>query len=348
MNQRWTALPPTNGRMAISNRLLGTTMRGWIFLGLAGILASCGGDKQDSSAADPEDLPLQPPDPADGFQFSFSTTVDAYSEAWVCSVYPAPYEELSPVQWIEYDVTPGLHHMTLATPSLVGSVLEPGIYDCQSLLEEQMGEDSNYTMFFGLGAGDPVGEMHLPDGVAANMPAGLDVIHEIHYVNATDQPVEVETYVNAYTIPLSEVETGIWGGQVRDETIHIPAGGQATEWSRCVMNEDVEVLFLASHTHELGTKFTIRTFDGENTGDIIFENDDWHDPKITQYDPPLVVPAGTGFEWTCDFTNPNEHDVNYGPTSEDEMCNMTMVHTPQSLSAWCDIVETSDGVIWKP
>ena len=71
MNQCWTALPTTNGRMAISNRLLGTTMRGWIFLGLAGILASCGGDKQDSSAADPEDLPLQPPDPADGFQFSF-------------------------------------------------------------------------------------------------------------------------------------------------------------------------------------------------------------------------------------------------------------------------------------
>ena len=69
-------------------------MRGWMFFGMLFLLTSCGGDDKDSAAAEPEDLPLQPPDPADGFQFSFSTTVDAYSEAWVCTVYPAPYEEL--------------------------------------------------------------------------------------------------------------------------------------------------------------------------------------------------------------------------------------------------------------
>ena len=34
------------------------------------------------------------------------------------------------------------------------------------------------------------------------------------------------------------------------------------------MNEDVDVLFLASHTHKLGIEFTIRLFDGENSGDI--------------------------------------------------------------------------------
>jgi hypothetical protein len=135
---------------------------------------------------------------------------------------------------------------------------------------------------------------------------------------------------------------------VRDETIHLPAGSEATEWSRCVMNEDVDVIFLASHTHELATNFTIRPFDGETTGEIIFSNDDWHDPMITQYDPPISVPAGTGFEWTCTYQNTKEQDVNYGLTAEDEMCNMAMVHTPQSMTAWCDIVETSDGVIWEP
>ena len=274
--------------------------------------------------------------------------MEPYTEAWLCSVYPAPYDQVSPVNWIEYQVTPGLHHMTIATPSLFQSLLEPGVYDCESLLEEQMGPESNYTMAFGLGSGEPEGEMHLPEGVVANLPAGIDIIHEIHYLNTTDTAVDVSTYVNAYTIPSSEVQDGIWGGQVRDENILIPAGGTATEWSRCVMNEDVEVLFLASHTHELGTQFTVRTFDGENTGEIVLENDDWHDPKITQYDPPLVVPAGSGFEWTCEFTNPNEHDVSYGTSATDEMCNMTMVHTPQSFSALCSVVETSDGVIWEP
>ena len=316
----------------------------WIVVGSLG----CVQQGTDSANTEARDSILPVPDPQDGFQFAFSTVVEPYTEAWLCSVYPAPYEGLSPINWVEYQVTPGLHHMTIATPSLFQSLLEPGVYDCQTLLEEQMGPESNYTMAFGLGSGEPEGEIRLPEGVVANLPAGIDIIHEIHYVNPTDVAVDVSTYVNAYTLPSDQVTSGIWGGQVRDETIHIPAGETATEWSRCVMNEDVEVHFLASHTHELGTQFTIRQFDGEDVGDVIFSNDDWHDPKITQYDPPLVVPAGTGFEWTCEFMNPNDRDVHYGSTAEDEMCNMTLVHTPQSLSAWCDVVETSDGVIWEP
>ncbi len=323
-------------------------MRNPVFLVILLSVFSCGSEPEDSSSEAFDSVILAPPDESEGFQFAFSTIVPAYTEGWICAVYPAPYDELSPVNWIEYKVTPGMHHMTLATPSLLGSVLEPGLYDCKTLLEEQMGEDSNYTMFFGLGAGESEATMHLPDGVVANMPSGLDIIHEIHYVNTTDQDKEIYSYVNAYTIPTSEITDGIWGGQVRDETLDIPAGSQATEWSRCVMNEDVNVLFLASHMHELGINFEIRPFDGKTTGDMIFSNDDWHDPKITQYDPPLVVPAGTGFEWRCTFDNPTEQDVTYGLTAADEMCNMTMVHTPQSMSAWCDVVETSDGVIWTP
>ena len=313
----------------------------------------CGTNEQQNnqkttSITDEELPPLKAPDAEEGFQFSFTTTVDPYTEIWKCAVYPAPYDELSPVNWIEYQVTPGLHHMTIATPSLLTSMLEPGVYDCQTLLEDLMGPDSNYTMAFGLGAGDPIGEMHLPDGVAAQLPPRIDIIHEIHYVNTTAESKEVSAYVNAYTMELQDVEKGLWGGQVRDETILVPAGRETTEWSRCIMNRDVEVLFLASHTHELGKKFTIKLFDGTHAGETVFENTNWHDPKITQYDPPLVIPAGKGFEWTCDFFNPNDHDVTYGSGAYDEMCNMTIVHTPQDFSAACEVVETSDGVIWTP
>ena len=322
-------------------------MNPWLSLSIIALTLGCTDQSKDSAV--PTDGPtLAPPAPEDGFQFAYSTIVEPYSEAWVCGVYPAPYSEISPVNWVEYEVTPGLHHTTIATPSLFGSVLEAGEYDCKELLDVTMGEDSEYTMAFGLGAGEPTGEIRLPDGVAANLPAGIDIIHEIHFVNPTDEPIEAYSYINAYTLPFDEVEEGIWGGQIRDETISIPPQSEATEWSRCVMNEDVEVHFLASHTHELGINFTIRTFDGKEVGDVIFSNDDWHDPKITQYDPPLVVPAGTGFKWSCDYYNPTDAEVTYGDGASFEMCNMTLVHTPQSLTAWCDVVETSDGVIWKP
>ena len=99
--------------------------------------------------------------------------------------------------------------------------------------------------------------------------------------------------------------------------------------------------------HELGIGFTIAPFDGTETGDIIYSNDDWHIPNIVQYDPPLVIPAGTGFEWTCTWQNPGDEMVTYGSTAQDEMCNPAMVFSPFSVTADCEVVETSDGVLWQ-
>ena len=335
-------------------------MRWTVVLGVFGLMAACaeGSDSPSASSADttvptpdagdtsaaPRTVtPLEPPAKGEGFQLKMTYTVPAYTEAWICTVYPLPVDTISPVNWVEYEQNDGLHHMTISTPGFVQGLLEYGTYDCNELYEKAM---EDLIMVFGSQGGG--GKLQLPEGVAANFVPGLDIVHEVHYVNATAEPVEVASYINAYTIPVNEVEAGIWGGQVRDETIAIPANSEHTEWTRCVMNEDVDVLFLASHTHELGIEFTIRRFDGENSGEIFYRNTDWHDPKIVQYDPPLVLKAGEGFEYSCTWKNDSEQPVQYGLTSTDEMCNLALVHTPQSMTALCEVVETSDGVLWAP
>lgn len=128
-------------------------------------------------------------------------------------------------------------------------------------------------------------------------------------------------------------------------TLTLPDGGAHTEWSRCVMNEDVEVQFLASHTHALATEFTIAPYDGAVTGEVFYTNADWHDPMIEQYTTPMVVPAGQGFEFACTWFNDGEETINYGLLSTDEMCNMAIVFTPFSVTAECEVVETSDGYL---
>ena len=310
------------------------------------MLHGCSDPKEADSAA-PADpgVQLEPPASEEGFQFSFEAVVPAYSEAWVCSVYDFPIEDASSVSWVEYAVTKGMHHMTLSTPGLTGGLIEPGEYSCEDLYSdsELMG---NQVMFFGLGAGNEEGTMHLPDGVAANFIPGLDVIHEMHYVNTLGEDVRIESKINAYTMPAEDVVDGIWGGQIRDEHIEIPPNSEHSEWTRCVFNEDVEVHFLASHMHGKGTKFTIRDFDGESTGDIYYTATDWHDPLITQYNPPRVYPAGTGFEFECTWYNGTDEPVQYGDSADEEMCNMSVVHTPQSMTANCDVVESSDGYLW--
>lgn len=309
-------------------------------IALLSLLAACTPAAEDPADARPT---LDPPAEGEGFQLSMEATVGPYEEAWLCAVYPIPIDAPSPVNWMEFVQTPNLHHMTLSTPSLTGHPFEPGMYDCNDLYAEML---SDQIMFYG-NQGFAEGEMHLPEGVAATFPTGVDVLHEVHYVNPTDQEIDLYSIVNAYTIPSDEVTSGIWGGQVRDEHIEIPAAAEHTEWSRCVMNEDVDVIFLASHTHELGIDFTIKPFDGTTVGEAFYSNNDWHDPKIVQYDPPLHIPAGSGFEWSCTWRNTHDTPVTYGLTSKDEMCNLAIVHMPFSLSAQCEVVETSDGVIWE-
>lgn len=301
----------------------------------------------DSAALDPNTPTLEPPPEGEGFQLAMDVVAPAGSEIWVCEVYPMPLKGGANINRVRMQQTPGTHHLTLSTLGLLGGgELEYGRYDCNDLY----GDDSlmeNQVMFYG-NQGDAEHEMTLPEGIAATFPGQLDIIHEVHYVNATLEDVNVFSRVNAYVMPPEEFVEGIWGGQVRDEFIEIPAASEHTEWTRCVMNRDVEVLFLASHMHGRGELFTIAPFDGETVGDILYENDDWHVPKITQFEEPLIVPKGAGFEWACTWQNNDDHPVIYGSDSTDEMCNLSIVFTPFDTTALCEVVESSDGHLWSP
>jgi hypothetical protein len=149
-------------------------------------------------------------------------------------------------------------------------------------------------------------------------------------------------------MPADQVKAGVFGGSVRDQHIVLPPRTQHTEWTRCVMNEDVDVLFLASHMHGLGVEFTIAPFDGKNVGEVFYRKTDWQDPHITQYDPGMQIKKGTGFEWRCTWNNTTPNEVHYGLSAADEMCNLTLVFTPFSLTALCEEVASSDGVLWHP
>lgn len=313
-----------------------------LLIALSFALAAC------PSGEAPAPLPtLDPPRAGSGFQMTLlDVVVEPGTEVQVCDVYDLPTEQISYVNRVEYIQNPGMHHATLSTVALSGHELPEGRHDCSDIYSD-LAVMEDQVMFFGnQGLGEDT--MQLPDGIAATLPAGMQILHELHYVNVSDEPVELYSYINAYTIPEVLVESGIWGGSVRDEFINIPPESEHTEWTRCVFNRDVEVLFLASHTHDLGTLFTVAPFDGvETVGEIFYANDDLHTPKIVQYDPPLVIPEGEGFEWACTWRNDSHEAVEYGPSALDEMCNLSVVHTPFDLGARCEVVESSDGVLWE-
>lgn len=303
-------------------------------------LAAC--SSEPAAMPSPGDLALPPPAPTEGFQMALDAVAEPGEELWLCQVGTSPgYGSVGHVISRQPE---GVHHMDIMVLSLTGLAIPNGTYDCAELYEAH--PELMESGIFLYAAQRAEQEILLPEGVAAVLPPRLQVMHEIHYINTTSEPAAVWSRVNAYKVPHSTVEQQIWGFTVRDAHLEVPAHAEHTEWTRCVMNRDVDVLFMSSHTHELGRRVQIRRFDGTTVSEPhLYENTDWHAPALLQFDTPLHVAAGTGFEFRCEFDNPRDETVRWGFRAIDEMCQMALVFTPGDMSAECEVVETSDGVI---
>ena len=64
-----------------------------LFLMLVG--ACSGTDKESDTGSEALVDSLTPPDPSEGFQVSMTTTVEPFTEAWICQVYTIPIEEMT-------------------------------------------------------------------------------------------------------------------------------------------------------------------------------------------------------------------------------------------------------------
>ena len=116
-----------------------------VFVALSLLSAGCGGE---TTSEEPSATPeyLAPPEEGEGFQFVFDGVAPAYTEVWLCMVYTIPIDEPSAVNWVEFESTPGIHHMTLSAPGLTPIGMEQGMFDCEDIYTDLMGEA---IMFFG-------------------------------------------------------------------------------------------------------------------------------------------------------------------------------------------------------
>jgi hypothetical protein len=287
---------------------------------------------------------LAPPPKDQGFQLAAQTKAEPGEEIWKCFISDLPTSTFYDVNHVESVQNESMHHMDIAGLLFTGVDLDPGEYDCAPLYEKYPALMEEGLTIYAAQHGKQ--EIKLPEGVSANLPPALRVMHELHFVNTSSEPVDVFSKVNIYQYPKEKVTDNIWGVAVRDRNINIPPKSEHTEWTRCVMNEDIDVLFITSHTHQLARKTTIHTFDGKSTGPQIFENTEWQSPNLLSFtDKPLHVAKGQGFEFACMFQNTGDAEVKWGFKSTDEMCQIAVVFTPSTSTAECTVVETSDGVL---
>jgi hypothetical protein len=312
---------------------------------LSGSLLACGDDDSPTPKADagPPD-PLTPPGEDEGVQFAMDVTAPPNTEVWRCQVAHIPgvrSGELLDFNRVESKQSPNIHHMDLAV--LTMNDIDEGDYDCNELYAAHPSLMEEITLY---ASQHPEQKLTLPAGTVAEVPSGLKTMLEVHYVNTTDKQQSVFTRINGYWIDPLQVKQRIWGRAVRDLNIKVPAGKSTDEWTRCVMSDDIDLLVLSTHTHQLAMDTEVFRWDGAQVGEKIYTNEDWHAPQLMDLTAaPLHVKKGEGFEFHCHYENPTGADVTWGFKSTDEMCQMALVYTPGDPAIECKQIASSDGLL---
>ena len=190
--------------------------------------------------------------------------------------------------------------------------------------------------------------IQLPPGVAFTLEASQMIRMELHYINATDEPQELRATTTFFEMPESEFEQEADFLFIGNPEINLPAAQPPVEPEVITLGPsflplpaelaDVNIFAITGHQHHWGIDVQVSlATDAGDEGTPVYapENFQWDEPETTYHDPPLTVPAGGGFNFTCSWQNFSEEQVGFGESVNDEMCFFWAYYYPSRGSRIC-------------
>jgi hypothetical protein len=187
-------------------------------------------------------------------------------------------------------------------------------------------------------------KLTLPDKVAYTFDANQMVRIEMHYINSTDQPIDVHATAEFYAVPESEIRDEANILFIGTPDIMIPGGAAMdikTYFSpmRASLDLDDSKFFaITGHTHHFGTNVTVATAPTSGgTRKSVYQPApfSWSEPETTVHRPEFKVPDGGGFDITCSYHNTSAQTVTFGESANDEMCFFWAYYYPSKGSHVC-------------
>lgn len=292
---------------------------------------------------------LAPPEPTKGVQYRMLEAVAPGQEFYGCKLVTAPPEGLY-INREETRFGPGGHHVLLyRTPyteiPLTNELGEP--VDAREVHDCSAGATALWKVNGVLGGSESFGSKglldELPEGVAVAIEPGAVLLMSTHYLNATPAPIEVDSRINLYTIPKSQVvaEAGVL--YFDNPIIRVPALGESTARMRCPVPKDISIVSLQSHMHKRGVRFAANVAGAEGTAaGELYATEAWQEPPVAEFNPPLAVAAGQRIDYRCEYQSSQPHDVVRGLTEADEMCQLIGPYYPRDRRL--EACEDEDGV----
>lgn len=165
-------------------------------------------------------------------------------------------------------------------------------------------------------------DLTFPEGIGQVYYGGQKIIIDYHYFNTSDDAVEARVATNFHLVEKERVRKIARGYSVMHVGFTIPPLGKASATAQCVFNHDVLVAGIQRHTHRLGTDYTVWSVDKDENLTKLWKSSDWQDDIQFTFDEPVLVRAGEGYRYQCDFENNENRTITFGTKATDEMCNL--------------------------
>ena len=281
------------------------------------VLAACGGSSDPST--DPDAAADAFVDP-DGFVslLAGDWNLAPGEEGYFCvyatvpeDVYINAFRPLGP---------PGTHHTVLTT--YAGATPADGTVRCSVGTNGQ-------NMIYGSGVGAP--DFVFPPTVGLHLRKGQRLLLNLHLYNATDNPLNGTSgalYKPTTAAEVSNLAELVLAGPT--VTLNVPTG-VSTQSGNCqltnVASEPIHVFALSQHMHKLGTH--MKSVINRPT-ELVLQDEPYNFEEQTFHlvEPHIQLMPNDTLTTHCTFNNTTGAPVQFGESSDDEMCFSDIFYYP--------------------
>jgi hypothetical protein len=259
--------------------------------------------------------------------FTMQLSIGAGTETTLCQFVKMPAGKSYMIS-AHHEYTPGSHHMLLYRTDV--TTIDPSLSGVQDCYEGGGGTIMSHVRGVLYGSQEPMGMTMLPDGVGYEIQSEEVLLLQVHYLNATMQPLDSTVKVTLHTVPQKVANlAGVLF--FYDPFIDVPPMSTATANARCTLPQDITLLGVFPHYHARGVGYRayLDLPSQPAAADPFYTSTDWNHPAPWTGGP-MKIAASTAIRWYCDYDNTSGSDEYFqGPSARtNEMCMFTGAYYP--------------------
>jgi hypothetical protein len=326
------ALAPFSRRSGAGSPML-CAMQKSVLLGLLAIaVVGCGGKPSDGEGDDamtpPGDGSIQIPDAPpipEGFTKLIGRTWSLQAgqqDIYRCVRVTVPQDMY--ITNIMAQAPLGTHHtvLSIASGSAAGADGE------QNCAVTTLG----MQMLYASGVG--TSPLDFPTGVGIKVAAGTQIHLNLHLYNSSDQVLAGDSaiLIKAQSTPPSILAEMVFAGRMFFSIPSSTPPQSADIQGGCTVNTPYKLFAVWPHMHKLATHQRVELIRGTTTTVLHDLPFDFTEQKYYLQGPEIQVQANDRINVKCTYLNNTGHDVQYGDSSDNEMCFTGLYRYPATSS----------------